>query len=101
MVFNSVDGTVTSYKADGTKIASSPYEVNGFQMDPSLYSKGTINTPGETSGIMFPFAINTGGAITTTYEIMWLDGTMLSLVGNYSGAGDWGECTWWRFKPVE
>ena len=101
MVFNSIDGTVTSYKADGTPIASSPYEVNGFQMNPEVYSKGTINTPGETSGILFPFAINTGGAINTTYEIMWLDGTMLSLVGNYAGSGDWGECTWWRFKPVE
>lgn len=101
MVFNSIDGTVTSYKADGTPIASSPYEVNDFQMNPEVYSKGTINTPGETSGILFPFAINTGGAINTTYEIMWLDGTMLSLVGNYAGSGDWGECTWWRFKPVE
>jgi hypothetical protein len=37
--------------------------------------------------------------VTTEYEIVYLDGTILSLIGNYAGSGDWGECTWWRFKP--
>ena len=30
---------------------------------------------------------------------VYLDGTLMSLIGNYAGSGDWGECTWWRFKP--
>lgn len=37
--------------------------------------------------------------MTTTYEIVYLDGTLMSLIGNYAGSGDWGECTWWRFQP--
>lgn len=100
MVFDSANGTVTSYKGDGTQIASSPYEVSAFDMNPGLFAKGTITTTGG-SGILFPFAINQGGAVATNYEIIWLDGTLMSLVSNYAGSGDWGECTWWRFKPVE
>ena len=98
MVFDSINGTVTSYAADGSSIASSGYAVEDFVMNPSVYSKGTLNTTGG-SGILFPFAVNTGGAVTTSYEIVYLDGTLMSLIGNYSGAGDWGECTWWRFQP--
>ncbi len=100
MVFNNADGTVTSYKADGSKIASSPYTVESFVMDNSLFSKGTLTTGGEGSGILFPFAINQGGKVATSYEIVYLDATILSLISNYAGNGDWGECTWWRFQPV-
>ena len=98
MVFDSVNGTVTSYKGDGTQIASSPYAVENFAYDSGAYSKGTLTTTGG-SGILFPFAINQGGVVTTTYEIVYLDGTLMSLIGNYAGSGDWGECTWWRFQP--
>jgi len=98
MVFDSANGTVTSYKADGSQIASSPYEVSEFDMNPALFKKGTITTT-DGSGILFPFAINQNGAVTTEYEIVYLDGTIMSLIGNYAGSGDWGECTWWRFKP--
>ena len=98
MVFDSANGTVTSYKADGSQIASSPYEVSAFDMNPALFKKGTITTT-DGSGILFPFAINQGGKVTTQYEIVYLDGTIMSLIGNYAGSTDWGECTWWRFKP--
>ena len=101
MVFNSIDGTVTSYKGDGSKIASSAYEVKDFVMNLDVYSKGKLVTSGDMPGIMFPFAINQGGALATEYEIIYLDGTIMSLVNNYAGSGDWGECTWWRFKPAE
>jgi hypothetical protein len=98
MVFDSANGTVTSYKADGSEIKSSGYAVEDFVMDPTAFSKGTISTT-DGSGILFPFAINQGGAVTTTYEIVYLDGTIMSLIGNYAQSADWGECTWWRFKP--
>ena len=67
-------------------------------MNPALFKKGTITTT-DGSGILFPFAINQGGKVTTQYEIVYLDGTIMSLIGNYAGSTDWGECTWWRFKP--
>ena len=98
MVFDRNNGIVTSYKGDGTKIASSTYAVENFEMNPSAYSKGNITTTGG-SGILFPFAINQGGKVATNYEIVYVDGTILSLVSNYAGNGDWGECTWWRFQP--
>ena len=98
MVFDRNNGIVTSYKGDGTKIASSTYAVENFKMDPNAYSKGNITTTGG-SGILFPFAINQGGKVATNYEIVYVDGTILSLVSNYAGNGDWGECTWWRFQP--
>ena len=99
MVFDSSNGTVTSYKGDGTVIASSAYEVKDFVMDVNVYCKGKISTPGEMPGILFPFSINTEGKLATEYEIIFLDGNILSLVNNFAGNGDWGECTWWRFQP--
>ncbi len=101
MVFDSSNGTVTSYKSDGSKIASSPYAVENFVMSNTAYSKGTLTTSPEGSGILFPFAINQGGAVATNYEIAYIDGTILTLISNYAGNGDWGECTWWRFQPKQ
>ena len=80
------------------------YEVNDFNWQAIAngdYKMGDLKTPGETSGILWPFAINTGGAVNTDYEIIYLDGQLMTLIGNYNGAGEWSwsECTWWRFQP--
>ena len=104
MVFDNDMGTVTSYDADGNKIASSAYEVNDFNWQAIAngdYKMGDLKTPGETSGILWPFAINSGGAVVSDYEILYLDGEMMTLIGNSNGAGEWSwaECTWWRFQP--
>ena len=102
MVFDNVMGTVTSYTADGTKIASSPYAVENFDWTKSGYKLGDLTTGETESGILWPFAINTGGSIATNYEIVYMDGTMMTLICNYGGAaGDWDECTWWRFQPKQ
>ena len=100
MVFDIDNGVVTSYTSDGTKIASSAYAVENFDFQAD-YKMGDLTTGATESGILWPFAINTGGAINTNYEILYLDGQLMTLIGNYNGAGEWSwsECTWWRFQP--
>ena len=104
MVFDVNNGEVTSYKADGTKIASSAYAVENFDafaIQNGGYKMGDMSTGVAESGILWPFAINKGGAINTNYEILYLDGQLMTLIGNYDGAAEWSwaECTWWRFQP--
>lgn len=101
MVFDSDNGVVTSYKPDGSKIRESPYELVDFDFTyPDGYKMGMLKTSA-TGGILWPFAINTGGAICSEFEVMYLDGNLMTIIGNYGGqaAWSWGECTWWRFKP--
>jgi len=105
MVFDINNGEVTSHKDDGSKIASSAYSVENFDWTAIAaggYKMGDMSTGVGESGILFPFAINTGGAVNTNFEIIYLDGQMMTLIGNYTGQGEWswGECTWWRFQPV-
>ena len=60
---------------------------------------GDLTTAGG-SGILFPFVINTGGTVATNYEIVYMDGNLLTLIcANGQAAWSWGECTWWRFQP--
>ena len=104
MVFDINNGEVTSYAADGSKIASSAYAVENFDafaIQNGGYKMGDMTTGVNESGILWPFAINTGGAVNTNYEILYLDGQLMTLIGNYGGAGEWSwsECTWWRFQP--
>jgi len=102
MTFDSANGMVTSYDANGDAIASSTYAIENFDWTAADgYKMGDLKTDADKSGILFPFAINKGGAIATNYEIVYVDGTLLTLICNYDGnaANSWAECTWWRFKP--
>jgi len=99
MVFDSINGTVTSYNADGGKIASSGYEVKDFDWQ-GAYKMGDLVTDATESGILFPFIINSGGNKATEYEIIYMDGNLLTLIcRNGQDVWGWGECTWWRFQP--
>ena len=99
MVFDNVMGTVTSYAADGSKIASSAYSVENFDWK-GEYKMGDLLTPGDTPGILFPFIINTGGSKASEYELLYLDGTLMTLIYKGDNAEwGWGESTWWRFQP--
>jgi hypothetical protein len=98
MVFDSDNGAVTSYDADGNKIASSSYAVENFDWKAG-YKMGDLVTEGD-SGILFPFIINSGGTRANEYEIVYMDGQMMTLIcRNGQEAWGWGECTWWRFQP--
>ena len=102
MVFDSDMGTVTSYDAEGKQIASSSYSVENFDwtaISNGGYKMGDLTT-GEDPGILYPFIINTGGAKATEYEIVYMDGQLMTLIYKGSNAEwGWGECTWWRFQP--
>ena len=102
MVFDVVNGTVTSYKEDGTKIASSAYAVenfDAFSIQNGGYKMGDLTT-GAEPGILFPFRINAGGVKVSNYEILYMDGQILTLIDR-NGNEEWGwaESTWWRFQP--
>jgi len=107
MTFDYANGTVTSYDKDGKAIKSSGYTVNyNFKVDGYTEEgapAGTLVTDADKSGILYPFAINTSGAVETNYQIPYVDGNILILISNYNDAsqGSWGEMTWWRFKPVK
>ncbi|MCR5758825.1 MAG: hypothetical protein K6G39_00500 [Bacteroidales bacterium] len=99
MVFDNAMGTVTSFAADGSQIASSAYSVENFDWQ-GEYKMGDLLTPGDTPGILFPFIINTGGSKASEYELLYLDGTLMTLIYKGDNAEwGWGECTWWRFQP--
>jgi hypothetical protein len=64
MVFDSLNGTVTSYDANDGKIASSSYSIENFDWTAQAtegYKMGDLVTDPEESGILFPFIINAGG----------------------------------------
>ena len=98
MVFDSINGTVTSYNADGAPIASSAYSVENFDWQGD-YKMGDLSTAAEP-GILFPFRINAGGVKVSNYEILYLDGQLMTLIDrNGNEEWGWGESTWWRFQP--
>ena len=106
MVFDAINGTVTSYDASGKAIASSAYAVENFDWttlqdaDNPGYKMGDLKAEGDMPGILFPFVINTGGSLAKEYELIYLDGQMMTLI--YKGGNaewGWGEATWWRFQP--
>jgi hypothetical protein len=103
MVFDNANGVVTSYDASGSKIASSSYSIENFDWTTASnddYKMGDLKTDAAESGILFPFIINTGGQKATDYEILYVDGTLLTLIcRNGQDVWGWGECTWWRFQP--
>jgi len=103
MVFDNNMGTVTSYDANGNVIKSSEFSIENYDWTGAAtggYKLGDLVT-GADSGILFPFVINKGGVVTSNYEIIYLDGNLLTLISNYDGAAEWSwaECTWWRFQP--
>ena len=94
MVFD-VNGIVTSYAADGSKIASSDYEVSDFdEKRSSGWQLGKLAAP----GILFPYSINTSGASPANFSIMYIDADNMTLVDDKSDVGGWGEITFWVFK---
>ena len=98
MVFDVVNGTVTSYDGSGKVIASSSYAVENFDWQ-GEYKMGDLTT-GAEPGILYPFRINSGGIKVTNYEILYVDGQLLTLIDR-NGNDEWGwaESTWWRFQP--
>lgn len=94
MVFNEDESTITVFGQDGNQIRQGSYS---FDMTPNAetYSIGTLNT--SAGAILWPFAINQGGAMPTSFEIGYLGSDALILIVPDPGSGAWGECSWWSF----
>ena len=93
MVFNEDETSITVFDQDGNQIRQGSFSLN---MTPNAdkFNIGTLNTSEGT--ILWPFAINTGGAMPTVFDIGYLGSDAIVLL--YSVSGDsWSECTWWSF----
>lgn len=98
MEFNE-DGSLNAYSNEGVKINEGSFSISGYKnneiINEETSSRGTLET--SAGAILWPFAINTGGDMPTSFEIGWLDPSRMVLTYAVPGNGSWQECTWWSF----
>lgn len=91
------DMNITSYSAEGNKIAQSTFEVKDYDASrASGWQLGKLTTKG--AAVLFPYSINLGGANCTSFDIMYLDHNYMTLVDQKNAVGSWSEITFWLFK---
>ena len=92
------DGVITRHAGDGSVINSGSFDID--EKVASEWKLGNLNTTAGT--ILFPYEINSGGNMPTTFEIVDLSDKKMTLVypdgGAFDGLGGWGEATFWQFK---
>ncbi|MDO4496705.1 MAG: hypothetical protein Q4B58_02555 [Bacteroidales bacterium] len=88
------DGQIKSFDASGKEIRSGKWSV-GKGVTVNGQVRNVLNT--SAGSILWPYAINTGGAMPEQFEIMYLSGTQMALQYAAEGTGDWSESTYWRF----
>ena len=91
-------GTITRYAGNGSTLNNGTYE-----FDTSVANDWKVANLNTTAGtILFPYEINSGGNMPTTFEVVYLTGSKMCLVypdgGAFDGLGNWGEATYWHFK---
>ena len=92
------DGVITRHAGDGSVINTGTFEI-----DESVKCDWKVANLNTTAGtILFPYEINSGGNMPTTFEMVDLSGNKMTLVypdgGDFGGLGNWGEATFWQFK---
>ena len=92
------DGAITRHAGDGSVINS-----GSFSIDESVANDWKVANLNTTAGtILFPYEINSGGNMPTTFEVLYLTGSTMTLcypdAGDFGGLGNWGEATFWQFK---
>ena len=92
------DGVITRHAGDGSVINS-----GSFDIDESVANDWKVANLNTTAGtILFPYEINSGGNMPTTFEMLYLTGSTMTLCypdgGDFGGLGNWGEATFWQFK---
>ena len=92
------DGVITRYAGDGSVINSGTFEID--ETVKNEWKVANLNTTAGT--ILFPYEINSGGNMPTTFEVTNLTGSKMTLVypdgGDFGSLGNWGEATFWNFK---
>ena len=94
-------GTIVRHAGDGSVINSGTFEI-----DNSVANEWKVANLNTTAGtILFPYEINSGGNMPTSFEMVYLTGNKMCLVypdgGDFSTNGSWGEATYWHFKAKE
>lgn len=92
------DGVITRHAGDGSVISS-----GSFEFDETVKNDWKVANLNTTAGtILFPYEINSGGNMPTTFEVVYQSGSKMCLVypdgGAFDGLGNWGEATYWHFK---
>lgn len=97
----SFDGTIVRHAGNGSIINSGtfslvPYNNNEWKVADLKTTTGTI---------LFPYEINSGGNMPTTFEMVYLSDKKLCLVypdgGDFESLGYWSEATFWHFKEKD
>ena len=89
------DGIITRHAGDGSVINSGTFEI--VEVTGNDWKVADLNTTAGT--ILFPYEINSGGNMPTTFEMVYLSGSKMCLVYPDGGSqGAWGEATFWHFK---
>lgn len=94
MVFNSDEGILTVFNENGEQIRQGSFSIDNTP-DPDVFSLGKLTT--SEGGILWPFAINTGGMMPTEFNIGYLSADKMILIYAAPDTGAWSECTWWSF----
>ena len=92
------EGTIVRHAANGSTINSGT-----FEFDTTVANDWKVANLNTTAGtILWPFEINSGGNMPTTFEVVYQTNNKMCLVypdgGAFDGLGNWGEATYWHFK---
>ena len=92
------DGVITRHAGDGSVIST-----GSFEFDETVKNDWKVANLNTTAGtILFPYEINSGGNMPTTFEVVYQSGSKMCLVypdgGDFGSLGNWGEATYWHFK---
>ena len=92
------DGHCTAYAPDGTVVRSGDYSIDNYDANRhDDWELGQFNTTAPC--ILCPYCIHEEGVMETSLQILYLDGTYMSLVDPESSeSGDWDNITYWMFK---
>jgi hypothetical protein len=87
------EGISTCYNENGEAYMSAPFTVTEYNPN-AEWRKGWLNT----TAILWPYEINSGGNVPGKYEIVYLTADKMCLVYPDGGSqGSWGEATFWHF----
>ncbi|MBQ9215588.1 MAG: hypothetical protein IJ159_02400 [Prevotella sp.] len=92
------EGTIVRHAGDGSVINNGT-----FEFDTTVANDWKVANLKTTAGtILFPYEINSGGNMPTTFEVVYQTNDKMCLVypdgGAFDGLGNWGEATYWHFK---
>ena len=94
------DGEITSYNAAGQAIRNGTYEFEVVEGNP--WKVADLKIESSNGAILWPYEINSGGNMPSTYEVCYMTNSAMTLVypdgGDFGSLGNWGEASFWQFK---